>query len=331
MAAEQITFSIGSNFNGDGFNKANNAVKATGKFANAAKGVFTEVISQIQSTDGEVGKLAGQFSQLAIIAGQLGVAGAAMYGVQQGAQALGDYIAHMNDDLLHAVEHANDLSERLKKIADTKVIALMKGALEEATTQGNALMASIKDSADALNALAGAKSESAVARMNEQIAGMIKEKAQAVAGALGEFEKQLAGANADIKIAQAELEAAHAQAAGAVEKAGRDVETATKRQLQAIDNVVSAQRAVELAENEYKKAMLHGNVSLAEYQRDVKASRAALLAAEKAKEKADNDLAVAIEKQETATSNMNAKMAQAETKIIQLTASRDELISKHNE
>jgi len=33
MAEEKLTFTIGSKFDGDGFNKANNAVKTSGKVA----------------------------------------------------------------------------------------------------------------------------------------------------------------------------------------------------------------------------------------------------------------------------------------------------------
>lgn len=44
----------------------------------------------------------------------------------------------------------------------------------------------------------------------------MKEKAEAVADALGEFQKQVASAQGDLKIAQYELEEAHRSAAQSV-------------------------------------------------------------------------------------------------------------------
>jgi len=86
-----------------------------------------------------------------------------LYGVKAGAESLADYIEHMNDELLNIVQHANDFNERINKIRDNVAISKMKDALKEATTEANIAMQAIKDTADAVNALAGAKAESRMA------------------------------------------------------------------------------------------------------------------------------------------------------------------------
>lgn len=306
MAEERLTFKIGSEFSGDGFNKANNAVKTSGKVASQMRGAFGGILNDLNQMDGKVGELIGQFNGMAQSLQQLGVAGAVLYGVKFGAEKLADYIEHMNDEMINMIQHANDFNEQLKKIHDNAAIKRMNEALKEATTEAHNAMQAIKETADAVNALSGAKAESAMAQANEQLAKLMKQKAEAVAGALGEFQKQVAAAKGDLAIAQHELETAHKNAAAAVEKANRDYDTAQQRQLQAIDNVVAAQRAVEIAETDYKKAKIHGSVREAEYQQTLEKAREALIAAEKAKAKADNDVAIAVEKQETATSKMNA-------------------------
>lgn len=204
----------------------------------------------------------------------------------------------------------------------------MNESLKDATTEAERAMKAIKDTSDAVNALAGAKGESAVAKANERIAALMKEKADAVAKALNEFQKQVEAAKGDLRIAQVELEEAHRRAADEVEKSKRDYASAQAKLMQAEDNLAAAKYAVAQAEGDYKKAKIHGAVSEQEYQRKLEAARNAERNATEAVQKAKTELAVADEKQEAAQSKMTAEISKAEAKVIALTATRDEAIKK---
>lgn len=60
-----------------------------------------------------------------------------------------------------------------------------------------------------------------------------------------------------------------------------------------------------------------------EYERTLEQARTAEKNAMAAKAKADNAVAVALEKQETAETNMRTAITKAETKVIEMTAARD--------
>lgn len=89
--------------------------------------------------------------------------GGVVAGVQVGVQALAKEIESINDELLSLVQHSNDFSDRLKKISDNATIKRMKDAMKDATTEAQRAMQAVKDTTAAINALAGAKGEGAVA------------------------------------------------------------------------------------------------------------------------------------------------------------------------
>lgn len=59
MAEEKITFKIGSQLTGDGFNKADSAVKGIAQTSGKARSAINLAVGEFQKMDGELGKLAG--------------------------------------------------------------------------------------------------------------------------------------------------------------------------------------------------------------------------------------------------------------------------------
>ena len=213
MAEEKIQFKIGSQLTGDGFNKADGAIKGIAQTAGKAKGALNMAISEFKAMDSELGKIVGNANSVVQAFASFGIIGASVAAAQVSIGFLTEKIQELGDKCLGTITQLNAITGQFKKISDNAAIKRMDSALKEATVDAQKAMTAIKETADAVNALAGAKGESAVARANERIAALMKEKAEAVAGALNEFEKQVATARGDLKIAQAELEDAHRSAA----------------------------------------------------------------------------------------------------------------------
>ena len=249
----------------------------------------------------------------------------------KGMQALVEKIGESNDRILELLEHCNDFRDSLNKIADSGAIKRMNESLKAATKDAKEAMEAIESAAAAVNSLEGAKGASAAAAAQESIAKIVRDKAIAVAASMNSFDRAVIEAKADLEVATLEMAEAERSAAAAVEAANRQYQTAQDKQLQAIDNLVAAQRAVEVAEGEYKKAKIHGAISEKDYEQKLESARAAEKAALVAKTKVDNDVAVALEKQSEAESRKAAAVARAEAKVVQLTASRDEAIRKMDE
>ena len=340
MADEKLQFTFfGKYLLGDSFKQLDadvkNAQKATKDMSGAALGTLRSISGCFS---GELNAVMNQslniLNQMAK-GGIWGVMGAAAQAglslAIEGIKSLIENYETMEERLLRVTDQAQAFHDSLKRISDSGAIKRMKSALDEATTGAKEAMAAIERAAAAVNALEGAKGASAAAAVQENIAGIILEKTRAVANSLNEFDKAVIEAEADLKIANIELTEAQRKSAEAVDAARRGVETAQKKQMQAIDNVVAAQRAVEIAENDYKKAKIHGAVKQTEYENKLKAAREAEKAALIEKAKADNDLAIALEKQSEAESRQSAAIATAETKIVKLSAERDKAARKLEE
>lgn len=81
MAEEKLTFKIGSELTGDGFNKADGAVRGIAQTANKAKGALNLAIGEFKAMDNELGKIAGSagsviqsFAQFGMIGGVVAAA-----------------------------------------------------------------------------------------------------------------------------------------------------------------------------------------------------------------------------------------------------------------
>ena len=340
MAEEKIQFSLGAVFTGKpAFDEQDRALKGLQKDNKGAVDFTSNTLKGLAGTiEGELnGTITRSISLLSDLArgGLWGVMGAAaQIGVGMAItamQSLASKAAEAHEEVINLLNHVNDFHESLNRIADGKAITRMKDSLKEATIGAKEAMQAIEAAASSVNAIASAKSSSSAAAVQEQIANIVREKAQQVAASLDEFDKSVIAAKADIKIASIELAEAERAAPQSVEAAARDVETAQAKQMQAIDNLVAAQRAVEIAENDYKKAKVHGAVKQQEYEATLERARAAEKDAMAAKARADTDLSVALEKQSEAESKKAAAVARAEAKVVELTAKRDEIVRKHNE
>jgi hypothetical protein len=340
MAEEKIQFTLGAIFKGnEAFKQLNTDVKNSQReFKDMSRSSIGVLKSIAGTMDGELnGTLTRSISLLSDLSrgGLWGVMGAAaQLGIGMAIEGLQKLVAmaeESSDRLITLISHANDFKESLNRIADSKAIAKMKDALKEATTGAKEAMEAIESAAAAVNSISSAQGQTAAAKVQEELAKIMRDKAKAVANSLNEFDKAVISAKADLDAANVEMTEAQRAAAASVAAAQRGVETAQQKQMQAIENLVAAQRAVEIAETDYKKAKIHGNVKLQEYERTLEAARAAEKAAQAAKNKADADVTVALEKHTAAESLAAASVAKAETKVVELTAARDEVIRKHNE
>lgn len=58
MAEEKISFKIGAQMTGDGFNKADSAIKGIAQTANKAKGTLNMAMGELKQLDGALGTVA---------------------------------------------------------------------------------------------------------------------------------------------------------------------------------------------------------------------------------------------------------------------------------
>lgn len=334
----QLTF-LGKWAAGEAFKQGDADMKKFQKSVKDMRGVVAGQLGEITHiVDGQLNVYLNRSLNLVNEMARGGIWGAigavATQGVAMAAEAmkqLVDMASEAHDKTLALMSSINDFQDGLKRSFDSKAIKAMSAALKEATTEAHAAMTALESASANRNAVSGAQNSASSAAAQEKIATLVKAKAEAVAASLDEYAKNIVKAEKDLEISKVELAEATRSAAAGVETASRNFEDAQSKQMQAIDNLVAAQRAVEIAENDYKKAKIHGAVKQAEYEAKLNSARDAERDAQLAKAKADADLAVAGERLEEAYSRQSAAVKRAEAKVVELTSAHKDAINKQED
>jgi len=115
MAKGNIELEIGTKYDGDGFNKLNNALKHSGGQVKKASGAVNQLANAMSDMGGKAGKAVGIIGGLAGSFAQMGVAGLVLGGIQLAVQGI---VAWFERGKKKAEEFAKTIVEKLKAAFD---------------------------------------------------------------------------------------------------------------------------------------------------------------------------------------------------------------------
>jgi hypothetical protein len=230
MAVEKITFELGSNFSGEGFEKANKLIEKNRKELEGGKrGVgeltqaFRELDPNLAKATGNVGKFADAFIQGGIVGGLIT---AAMMGVAEGVKLIYEKLAEARQA---AKNLANELMNKLVGATKTNTEAFedFRNEVAKTRTEAEGLLA-------VMNATIAEKAKRDVMQLN-------MEKLQAVADEITAEGKALVAAEYDLKIAMIQNKAANEASYNTLQNATKAVKDATEVRVES-ENLLADQR-----------------------------------------------------------------------------------------
>lgn len=260
MATQEnkIRFTIGSIFNGEGFTKANNAVKGVGKEVKSAKGVigpiFSELSKSAEGLGGTLGKVGESVSSVGAAFAQMGIAGGILAAINVAidsiVSSLKEYEQAIEDeekawnaafDAMSARDMAAAVNATKSAMSDLKDVSQANQKAFDSMTAAAAKMA------EAVAKTADAKGATTI---SEMLIGQFNEAMRAETESL----KALVTAQGNAAVAQVKEQQVREQQAAKIQAAQAAYDASLKAVTLSTDSIRAAIDAVNAAENEVKVA-----------------------------------------------------------------------------
>ena len=260
MATQEnkIRFTIGSIFNGEGFTKANNAVRGVGKEVKSAKGVigpiFSELSKSAEGLGGTLGKVGESVSSVGAAFAQMGIAGGILAAINVAidsiVSSLKEYEQAIEDeekawnaafDAMSARDMAAAVNATKSAMSDLKDVSQANQKAFDSMTAAAAKMA------DAVAKTADAKGATTI---SEMLIGQFNEAMRAETESL----KALVTAQGNAAVAQVKEQQVREQQAAKIQAAQAAYDASLKAVTLSTDSIRAAIDAVNAAENEVKVA-----------------------------------------------------------------------------
>lgn len=203
-----------------GFKRMVNGVVAGSK--NIA-GIFGALGGTASELSGKMGKLAAGIKNVYGAFAMLGPIGAVLAGLNAGINMIGDAIKRAYDRWVRFLQMRAEGISALLSDLKKHLFDIGDAALKKATTEAERAAKAFDALANAYLKVAKAKDATAKAGDDAAIAGMRRDKATAMNAAGGSEAAAIAGADWDVKIAQAQLDAAKRETEAAAQRS-RDEE-----------------------------------------------------------------------------------------------------------
>ena len=317
MATQEnkIRFSIGSVFNGEGFTKADNAMKGIGRTAKSAMPVIGSALSDAtkmaDGLGGAVGKVGSSVMGVASSFAQMGIAGGVMAAMKVSADWLTESFKELAEELDAIEKEWNDAvaaydAEAMKEAVDATKYAMtqLKDVSQANQKAFDSMTAAAAKMADAVAKTADAKGASTI---SEMLIGNFNEAMKAETASL----KALITAQGNEAVARVKEQQVREQQAAKI-GAAQDAYTASLRAVVlSTDSVKAAAEAVREAEKEVAVARQKYGTTSSQYATalaDREKATAALTATE-------NDLAAREAASALASQNLEAAKAQGAAAI----------------
>ena len=318
MATQEnkIRFTIGSIFNGEGFTKANNAVRGVGKEVKSAKGVigpiFSELSKSAEGLGGTMGKLGASVTSVGSAFATMGIAGGAMAAISSTIDIITGKLKELEEIYEHnrigiwndAIDSAN--AWRMKDAIDetARAMSYLKDVSQANQKAFDSMTAAAAKMADAVAKTADAKGATTI---SEMLIGQFNEAMRAETESL----KALVVAQGNAAVAQVKEQQVREQQAAKIQAAQTEYEASLKAVVLSTESVNSAAEAVRKAEKEVEIARRKYGTMSTQYATalaDREKATAALTATE-------NDLTARQAASALAAQNMEVAQAQATAAI----------------
>lgn len=317
MATQEnkIRFSIGSVFSGEGFTKADNAMKGIGRTAKSAMpvigSVFSDATKMADGLGGAVGKVGSSVMGVASSFANMGIAGGVMAAMKVSADWLTESFKELADELDAIEKEWNDAvdaynAEAMKEAIDATKYAMtqLKDVSQANQKAFDSMTAAAAKMADAVAKTADAKGASTI---SEMLIGNFNEAMKAETASL----KALITAQGNEAVARVKEQQVREQQAAKI-GAAQDAYTASLRAVVlSTDSVKAAAEAVREAEKEVAVARQKYGTTSSQYATalaDREKATAALTATE-------NDLTARQAASALAAQNLEVAQAQGAAAI----------------
>ena len=299
---------------------------ATG--AKGLAGTFGALGGTASELSGRMGKLASSARGVYGAFVAMGPVGMVLAGVQAGVNLLTGAIQKAYNQWLHFVQlRADDMSAVLQRLKQ-HLFDIGDAALKKATTEAERATKAFEALATAYLKVAKAKDATAKAGDDAAIAGMRRDKAVAMNAAGNRDASAVVGADWDVKIAQAELEAVQREAEAAAQRA-RDEEYQNRIRLEAATANEEAAK-IALAQAKEDEAFTRDVTNLEEEHKhtlqNLTIAEKTLADAANARVAAQANLDASGEAVKQAELTMAAKLATAGAAVENATRTRKELL-----
>jgi hypothetical protein len=317
MATQEnkIRFTIGSVFNGEGFAKANNAVKDVGKEVKSAKRaigpIFFELSKSAEGLGGSMGKLGASVTSVGSAFATMGIAGGAMVAIGESTnwlvakfKELEEEFDSIEKEISDAIDAANHWSLRERAEEAARAMSYLKNVSLANQKAFDSMTAAAVKMADAVAKTVDAKGASTI---SEMLIGNFNEAMKAESESL----KALVAAQGNAAVAQVKETQERERQAAKIQASQDAYDASLKAVALSADSVTNAADALRKSEKEVKVALDHwGSMSTeyAEAARDREKAASALASAER--DLADRQSASAV-----AAKNLEAAQAQGAAAI----------------
>lgn len=329
MADAKIRFSIGALFSGEGFQKANDAIKTTANHTKEAAGRVGQFAGQLAVGDTAAAKMAGQLGNVVSAFAMMGPAG----GVVALASAAMAVYKEKVDAACQKLKEMRAYADKMFEQTLAEKLSGVQKMLEGVSRQAGFAAQAFEQMAAASAKLADAKSATSSAAGGTALAQMAWDKLSEMLAAEDEASRKLVEAKWDLAIAEKKAAVDNAAANDAIAAASRDLETAVKRRAATSDTVAAAEQALAKARLDLAEAEgLKYNGREAEYKKfeaQLKAAEDAHAKAVLAASVAATNVQVSEEKLAQATEKAEqtrlggtaevAKLADAEKRLVEQT------------
>ena len=227
-----------------------------------AGGLFSTLNANVQSLGGNVGKVARSVGGLLEAFRLIGPAGAAMVAVGKITEIIGDKFRAAADKMVEVASSRQAKVSQLLQDLKAHIFDVGDSALKKVTTEAERASKAFEALANAYLKVAKAKDATAKAGDDAAIAGMRRDKAQAMNAAGNRDASAVAGADWDVKIARAELEAVQREAEAAAQRV-RDEAEQNRMRLEAATAQVEAAK-IALAQAKEDEAFTRDATNLEE-------------------------------------------------------------------
>lgn len=248
MATSKLTFSIGSVFSGEGFQKANNAVRTLGATTKTAAQIANPLVGAMGALDQSSSKLVRSVGGVGTAFAQLGIAGAIIAGAQVGIDALFDHWKKGYDAMVQESERAAQAMQKMLNNTVARVLRRPADALAEVKTGAERAQKAFEAMANAALKVSKATAQTGIARGNLEVANLESLKTNGIIG-LGDDKEGAAlyAAQRDIEIAEAKYKQVRLEQSAAVEEATREAEIAAENERLVSAKLKKAREALAVA------------------------------------------------------------------------------------
>lgn len=325
MADTKIRFSIGSIFTGEGFKKAEAAIKSTSAQAKKAQGALSAVAGQMGEFGGAAGKVAGVAGNVAGAFKEMGAAGGIAAAAVIGMNLVLDHMKAELDAMAKAAADAAAAQEKAANKVFAEHLERVAASLREVKVFATESAKAFEEMAANAAKIESAKAGTVGASFTQKIAKMEWDAALERMAADDEATKKLVEAKWKVAIQREKEAAANAQATAAEEAAEKANETAIHREAMAADKVALAKEALSLAQKEETLAVSANKEKAKAFTKAREDAEKVLRDAESEHAKAIAEVTVSEEALKQATAKAEATRLSGQTATAELEAAERDL------